>query len=87
MLTFFSLAGEQTPCMRRVRDLEPIPLDTEIERTLKSLKKQAKVREISAKEAEMDEQNQLQVADTRALREYALPQVTGVPTTIRKPTI
>ena len=70
--------------MHRVRNLKTIPLDSEIERTLTSLRKQAKARETPVV---MAERNQLQEVDTRALREYALPQITGVPIAIRKPAI
>ena len=41
----------------------------------------------SAEEMVQHVDNQVQATDTRALREYALPEATGVPAVIRKPTI
>ena len=70
--------------MRRSRSEEAFPLDPEIERTLKGLRRQQ--REKDKQEAEMANRPE-QVADTRALREFALPKVTEVPAVIRKPTI
>ena len=68
--------------MRRCRSEEVIALDHEIERTLRGLRKQQRER---AQAREMAE-NPAPVANARALRDYALPQVNGVPAVIRKPT-
>ena len=62
--------------MRKTRSEESFIYDPEIEKTLRQLRKYHK--ETMAAERQMD---------NRALREFALPQASGRPTAIRKPTI
>ena len=70
--------------MRSNKNQPLLPYNSEIERTARGLRK--KMRETQNSSGIMaDNENPEQ--DTRALRDFALPQVTGIRSVIRKPRI
>ena len=66
--------------MSRARSGELVPLDPEIERTLRRIKKENQ-------EVPVETNTMAECADTRALRDYATPSANGFEMSIRNPTI
>lgn len=70
--------------MRRTRSLEPSPFDPEIERTISRIRKDkqraSQHQTMAAPQPQDDE-------EPRSLRDYAIPLVDGIPSSIRRPAI
>lgn len=74
--------------MTRSKNRELIPFDPEIERTLRDLRRENERLKIMAEEVPIVPiEPAAVVGDTRSLRDYAIPTVTGAGTSITRPTI